>query len=209
MTSLVVATFISFLATPALASWLIYYKPAFKGKVIDAETKKPIEGAVVVVAYDSRIFNPVGAISFVVKVKETLTDDRGEFFFSSYFTIINPISLEDYAQFIIYKPGYGSFQKKRMHPPNGISSPTIERFFMAENFDKQGEVSILDFGRERGSREYRQKVVFGLVELPPLRTRKERLRTVPISPGVFGSKELPLLFKAINEERKDLLGKEK
>jgi hypothetical protein len=38
-------------AAPCLASWLICHKPEFKGKVIDAEAKQPIEGAVVVAKY--------------------------------------------------------------------------------------------------------------------------------------------------------------
>ncbi len=29
--------------------WMIYHKPAFKGKVIDAEAKESIEGAVLVI----------------------------------------------------------------------------------------------------------------------------------------------------------------
>ena len=37
--------------TSCFAGWLIYHKPAFRGRIIDAETKKPIEGAVVVAKY--------------------------------------------------------------------------------------------------------------------------------------------------------------
>ena len=44
-------SFLVFASVPAFAGWLIYHKPAFKGKVINAETKGPIEGAVVVVTY--------------------------------------------------------------------------------------------------------------------------------------------------------------
>ena len=43
--------FAAILSPTSSQAWLIYHKPAFKGKVIDAETKKPIEGAVVVVVY--------------------------------------------------------------------------------------------------------------------------------------------------------------
>lgn len=46
---LLALTFI--LNTNSYASWLIYHKPEFKGMVIDAETKEPIEGAVVVAVY--------------------------------------------------------------------------------------------------------------------------------------------------------------
>ena len=98
------------LCIPAHASWLIYHKPEFKGKVIDAETKEPIEGAVMVAMYGkhSLISGPGGGYSSVIKVKEVLTDKYGEFYFPSYTTIIQPNSIEDYVQFIIYKPEYKS-----------------------------------------------------------------------------------------------------
>jgi len=37
------------MTTSSEAGWLIYHKPEFKGRVLDTETKEPIEGAVVVV----------------------------------------------------------------------------------------------------------------------------------------------------------------
>ena len=78
--------------TPSNAGWLIYHKPEFKGKVIDAETKEPIEGAVVVVVYNkhSLLSGPGGGYSSVIKVKEALTDQNGEFHFPSYTTMIQP-----------------------------------------------------------------------------------------------------------------------
>ena len=81
--------------TLSYAGWLIYHKPAFKGKVIDAETKEPIEGAVVVVVYKkhSLISGPGGGYSSVIKVKEILTDKNGEFYFPSYTTVIQPNSI--------------------------------------------------------------------------------------------------------------------
>lgn len=101
---------VAFMATSSEAGWLIYHKPEFKGKVIDAETKEPIEGAVVVVVYNKHtlISGPGGGYTSVIKVKETLTDKNGEFYFSPYTTLIQPNSVEDTAEFIIYKPGYKS-----------------------------------------------------------------------------------------------------
>src|SRR3989338_7708901 len=99
--------FVFLLSSRSFAGWLIYHKPEFKGKVIDAETKEPIEGAVVVVVYNKHtlISGPGGGHSSVIKVKETLTDKKGEFYFPSYTTLIQPNSIEDNAEFIIYKPG--------------------------------------------------------------------------------------------------------
>jgi len=48
-------------SSDSFAGWLIYHKPEFKGKVIDAKTKEPLEGAVVVVAYYQKTFGwPAG-----------------------------------------------------------------------------------------------------------------------------------------------------
>lgn len=187
-------------SAPCLAGWLIFHKPGFKGKVIDAETKAPIEGAVVVVVYEKHVYGIAGGYSSVIKVKEILTDKNGMFSFSSYTTIIHPFSTEQEADFIIYKPGYGSFPDFTTCPPSAFPTDIIERFFWAETFGKQGEIRarLLTDGEWKDTTE---KVTFGLVELPMLRTEKERLKTIPGRPTGFRSKELPLLFKAINEER--------
>lgn len=190
-------------STPCLAGWLIFHKPEFKGKVIDAETKAPIEGAVVVVFYYkiTLIEWPSGPSSYVIHYKEVLTDKKGEFYLPSYTTLISPNSKEYYTEFIIYKPGYGNFPRNRISPPKRISRQTEEEFFLAETFGKQGEIKVR-FGKVRKRNYTKQKVTFGLVELPPLKILRERLVADPGTPIDFGSKELPLLFKAINEQRK-------
>ncbi|MBW1783628.1 MAG: hypothetical protein JRL30_23170 [Deltaproteobacteria bacterium] len=104
------------------AGWIIFHKPGFKGKVIDAETKAPIEGAVVVVVYYKHVYNIAGGRSSVVKVKEMLTDKNGMFSFPSYTTLIHPFSTESDTAFIIYKPGYGSFPSDRNTPPLGMTT---------------------------------------------------------------------------------------
>jgi hypothetical protein len=186
---------ISFTAS-AYAGWLIYHKLEFKGKVIDAETKEPIEGAVVVVVYNkhSLISGPGGGYSSVVKVKEALTDKKGEFHFPPYTTLIQPNSIEDTVEFIIYKPGYGSYPGREIYPFNYVGPEYT-------------------FSKELSSKEEIQKGIFiihGIVELPKLKTRYERLRAIPATPTDYRSKELPLLYKAMNEENKRFgLGEEK
>jgi len=180
-------------STTAFADWIIFHKPAFRGKVIDAETKEPIEGAVVVAVYrtESIISGPGGGWTTVIKVKETLTDAAGEFRFPSYTTFMNPNAKEDYTDFIIYKPGYagdGNYPKYKINPPSFVD---LEKFF-SENYGKTREV-------KRRSRS--AVVTNGVVELPKLKTKKERLRAIPGRPTGFRSKKLPLLYKAINEER--------
>ena len=178
----------------SLAAWLIYHKPEFRGKIIDAETKEPIEGAVVVVAYSKYTVGFTGRDISVIKAKETLTDKNGEFYFPAYTTTIQPLSGDNNASFLFYKPGYGSDPAV----PRGLTAPSEEIFFSK---------AIGDTGELEGSPLiYRGnamiKVTFGIVELPELKTREERLKAIPSSPTDIRSKELPLLYKAINEERR-------
>ena len=110
--------------------WMVYHKPAFKGKVIDAETKEPIEGAVVVAVYNKATIGlGAGTLSSVINVREALTDKDGMFRIPSYTTMIQPFSWEISATFIIFKPGYGSFPNYRVKPPMELSNPAIEIFF--------------------------------------------------------------------------------
>src|SRR3989338_394599 len=108
---------LTFISVPSHA-WLIYHKPEFKGKVIDSETKEPIEGAVVVVTYSKTVFRFMPETGdVIIEVKETLTDKDGNFSIPSYTTMIDPLAWESHADFIIFKPGYGSFPDWRVSPP--------------------------------------------------------------------------------------------
>lgn len=207
LTLLMLIAFVTFFTAQAFAGWLIFHKPAYKGKVIDAETKEPIEGAVVVAMYYKHpiISGPGGGSASIIHIKEVLTDEKGEFYIPSYTTIIGPNSVEAFAAFIIYKPGYvaypscfpayGDFPDYRASPLKHMSLPAIERFFWEESFLKQEEM-ILSFGPlKKGYGTY------GLVELPRLSTEEERLRAVPSTP-TDTIKDTPLLYRAINEEGK-------
>lgn len=193
-------TFVFYISV-SYAGWLIYHKPEFKGKVIDAETKEPIEGAVVVVVYykHSLISGPGGGYTSVVKIKEALTDKNGEFYFPSYTTLIQPNSIEDDARFIIYKPGYGNFPDQEI-TPSGLT-PGDEQIFFSKETGSEGELPMWVKG-EKGPDLKLSKVILGIVELPKLKTKEERLKAVPGRPTDYGSNEMPLLYKAINEERK-------
>lgn len=104
---------LSFFNTETLAShgWLVYSERSLKGKIINAVTKEPIEGAVLVAAYSIRICGPLFVPTCgndVVDIQETLSDKNGEFkvpfniFFHPW-----PFTLggED-TYFIVFKPGY-------------------------------------------------------------------------------------------------------
>lgn len=210
--------YFSFMLTPSHALWwMVYHKPAFKGKVIDAETKEPIAGAVVVVVYDKATMGlGAGALSSIINVREVLTDKEGMFRISSYTTIIQPFSVEDEAVFIIFKPGYGSFPHLRVSPPKLVltNEPGDTSYLTFEEFFSREVGTLKEFwASEPWKKEEKPpkkiKVAFGIVELPKLKTREERSRNIPSLPTVldFLEKQKNLIL-LINEEE-EILGLQK
>ncbi len=197
---LIIAGILLSLAAKSQAGWLIYGKPEFKGKVIDAETKEPIEGAVIVAVYSKKAIRIAPeSVSITIDVKETLTNKEGNFLIPSYTTIIDPLSWSKPVTFIIFKPGYGSFPDWRVRPPKGMSLETpFEKFFSGE----VGEVKDISVTEpwKTNAKTWKEKVAFGVVELPKLKTREERLRRTLGIPTDFGPNQLPLLYKAIDDE---------
>lgn len=88
------------------ASWLIFHKPEFRGKIVDIETNDPIEGAIVVVIYRKEEIGIGDTVDIDIGAREALTDRNGEFAIPSYTTVISPLSWSIPAQFIIFKSGY-------------------------------------------------------------------------------------------------------
>jgi hypothetical protein len=184
--SIMLAVYFILMVSESHASWLIYHKPEYKGRVIDAETKEPIEGAVVAVYY---MKDNLGGVSYIIHTKEALTDQNGEFVIPSYTTLIAPYSIEYKAEFIIYKPGYG--MDSNVCPFGSINS---EEFFSKEKAGTKGELNWFE-----------KKILFtyGVLELTQLKTARKRIDAIPSRPtGECRSKEFPLLYKLINEENR-------
>jgi hypothetical protein len=182
---IMLAAYFSLMVSESHAGWLIYHKPEYKGRVIDAETKEPIEGAVVAVYY---MKDNLGGVSYIIHTKEALTDQNGEFVIPSYTTLIAPYSIEYDAKFIIYKPGYAPY------PSMTLIKSDAELFFLEE---KAGEKGLSRWtGKEI-------QFTYGILELPPLKTARQRIDAIPSRPtGECRSKEFPLLYKLINEEHR-------
>lgn len=114
----------------------------FSGKVVDAETKKPIEGVVVLIEWrQGHLF----AGSTFVDAQETLTDKEGEFYIPGVW-IFNPwkrLMMKASTYFLIYKSGYGTTNDSEIKYMVGaltedwdVRSPDIE-------FDSRGKPVIL------------------------------------------------------------------
>jgi hypothetical protein len=165
-------------------AWLVYHKPEFRGRVIDAETKELIEGAVVVVVYYKwRIIGHLGGGNVKpLDARETLTDSRGEFYFPSY-TAFTPGSREFYASFIIYKPGFMYFSSPYFRTKE-LEGVNMEDFFAIDVIGKKGQIDAGSYGSWKG--------ILGVVELK---------RGEGMAPSPDFREKLPLLNKAINEDR--------
>lgn len=168
-------TTILFLALALLSGCAVShtYGP-YMGKVLDAETEEPIEGAVLFMAFNTLSGNVGGTASHFADAKEVLTDKNGEFFLEHSITTLRPGQLWDpWPKTYIYKPGYGVF------PGKGTSIiPKPDWYGIDEN-------------------------KYSIVKLPKLYTKKERLdalRHVSISYKVPYEKQR-IIYDLRNNER--------
>jgi hypothetical protein len=182
-------------ASTCMAGWLFFSKPEFKGRILDAETKEPIEGAVVVAVYHKHEYAIPHGNTIVINTREALTDKNGEFYIPSYYTIISPFSKEEKTDFIIYKPGYESYPGFTLYPIDYFGNCPED--FFTRKIGEKGEAYKSSVTLEKIT------ITYGVIELPRLKTKKERLRATPSTPTDMRADDLPLLFKSINEERKN------
>lgn len=156
-----------------------FFEP-YRGKVIDADTKEPIEGAVVTAIWTREVKHFNVTRNIFKKARETVTDKNGEFSIKPYHHYsLRPLS-KLRLEWVVFIPGYASFPQAthtyRWHP----------RVKPQRNIDKI----------------FRPHTV---VELPRLKTRKERRKYLLRPPGVpVPYDKTPLLIEAINVERVNL-----
>lgn len=149
-------------------------KGPWRGKVIDAETKQPIEGAAVVALwYKEFDLSPAGGNKTYLDAQETVTDKNGDFEIPSKYFVSIPFIREVWPpEFTIFKPGYGSFPSSQKSP---IETP--EDYFLNKR---------------------------GIVELPRLTRRDERLNSLDDATGLIiievPRKKVRYFFKLSNEE---------
>lgn len=201
----------------ALSSGSALAAGPWKGRVIDAETKEPLSGAVVLAVWDRHYRTPTGGSSYFYEAKEVLTDKDGRFEIPSYISI-NMLPIISYIYgpvFIIFKPGYGSFPNHRISPPMkrlshvppgnnkyGESDLTFEEFF-SEEVGAEKEFWASEFLKRRDNPQ-RIKVAFGVVELPRLKTREERIRNTHSLPVSVPDEKMPQLLELIYREEVEL-----
>ena len=183
---------------------IFFYKQPYNGRIIDMDTKEPIEGVVVVAVYgvESIIGGPAGGWSKDIHAREVLTDKDGYFHIPSYTTLVGLNSRADRTEFIIFKPGYASY-------PNQLRKIAPFKYCVSENsgyFPPSCRPEILFYGKtgepgvayKNQHRTEKVEIQYGIVELPKLNTWEERNYSHSI-PGT-GDFQLPIISKMVDEE---------
>jgi len=170
-----------------------FHTKTFRGKVIDADTKEPIEGAVVVAEWQTETTTPTATHTNLKDVKEVLTDKNGEWSINGLrghgpipgLSLFIPYTKE--PKFTIFKPGYCPW-------PLGFEIGAC-RATMKFTGDK-----------EKGVGEG------GTLELPKLTKREDRLRAQRIGssfltatlPDKQKAKKIRNFLRLLNDEQKRL-----
>lgn len=167
----------------------------FKGKVIDADSKQPIEGAVVVASWSEERATPAGPTTRLKDVKETLTDKNGMWLIEgakggevgntkAIFSFLTGTYFTNAPVFIVFKPGYCSW-------PKGFEIASCKGKIKPAGNDKIAEGETVELPKLT-NRDDRSKAVPGLIHADGEKNEEEIIRKQKV------------FFKLINEELKYL-----
>lgn len=130
---------LSIVAVTVLIAVYFHVPVTYSGKIIDADTGEPLEGAVVVAKWNEETATIAGGATRLKDAKEILTDKSGEWqiigprgmaenIFSAIFSFATGTHFTRPPTFIVFKPGYCSVPKgfgidscrERMNKPHGV-----------------------------------------------------------------------------------------
>jgi hypothetical protein len=170
-----------FLSTPSEAAG------PWRAQIIDKETGKPIEGAVVFVRWEKRYTSFVGEMggNEYYDSEEAVTDADGRFVIGARQTwTLNPLSEIYGPEFFIFKSGYGRWQFR--------------------DFDKWWKGDAIEVS-DRVRAETRRFTADGpVLELPPLKTKEERLNVSGYMPLGVPAGRMPKYLEELNRNRQSL-----
>lgn len=168
---------VAFLTAGCLPGHLVYHSESYRGRVVDAETKQLLAGAVVVAVWhrEAALFGGHGPAEDYHDAVEVLTDAQGEFAIPGR-THVTWIGRIREPKLVVYYPGYVPYPELGTRPG------------------------------DEGRRIAYQRKVFE-IELPRIRTREERGRHADRPAGLdhrVPESKIPTLMTLINKERLDL-----
>ena len=152
----------------------------YHGRVVDAESKQPLAGAVVTVIWMKAPFFAMDGVKDFHQAREMLTDADGRFAIDAKPNwAIRSVDRE--PEIIIYKPGYGR------HP---------------DTYRTLGRFSVDAF---IATEETLQSLRPATIDLPRLKTREEMLRFVsPLLHPRVDRKRIPILMRLADEYSRSL-----
>lgn len=136
-----------------------------RGRVIDAETNEPIEGAVVLAEWNEEEGLPGFSGTSVYKIVEAETDKRGKFFLTgTFYPLVNRPYL------VIYKQGYVAWRNDLVFPQFTLRKDydvwehgreyKLERF--KESYSREQHSSFMQSGINGANLEQTPKYYTGL-----------------------------------------------
>jgi hypothetical protein len=157
----------------------------WKAQVVDKETGKPLEGAVVLARWEKRYASFVGEMggNEYYDSEEIVTDAAGRFVFRARQTwTLNPFGDIYGPEFFFFQAGYGRWQFR--------------------DFDSWGLKDAIG-SAQRTRAEWRRFTAEGAVlELPPLKSTEQRLEFIrSMRPHGVPSDRMMKYLDAINRER--------
>lgn len=166
-------SFLIVTSTTGCFGHLVYPSDTYQGKVIDAETKEPLVGAVVLAIWyrEAPGLGGHGPVESYHDALEVLTDAQGEFTVPAK-THLTAIGKIREPKLVIYYPGYGFFPSLQAYPQEDkkVRAAYERRFFQ--------------------------------VELIKLKTREERMKVIdyPVWISDVPDEKMPNLVRLVNKE---------
>jgi hypothetical protein len=144
--------FVSSLLLLTAVAFYPLYAGSYEGRVIDTETKQPLEGAVVLAVWDKEYPTVGGRVSYFLDSEEVLTDLNGRFVVGK----LPPVTFKAFVagpRILIFCPGYapyGIYPDYKVNPEIVLDTDTLLRTMEKEE---------LTFELARLTREERLYVV--------------------------------------------------
>jgi hypothetical protein len=122
----------------------------YRGQVVDAETKAPLAGAVVVARWMRDRIAPLHLMSEHHAVREVVTDSEGRFVLEATDVEVGAPRHIHHPEFLIFIPGYGSYPRKHVSPKGftgGIfegSGTVVELPRLTDRMERRNELRLFD-----------------------------------------------------------------
>lgn len=157
----------------------------WKGQIVDKETGKPLDGVVILAVWTKCGLIVMDGCAEYGDSEEVVTGPDGRFAIQArrYFSLFHPFSSLKGPEFYIFKAGYGRWQFQGY---DTWSKDALES-------EEQRKKAWKRFEGERA-----------VLELPPLKTRKERLQFLSHPGGEIPKERIKRYLEALDQERINL-----